>query len=301
MVSDVLHGGVWYQRRRPAALSLDRDVCKHSEPKFLFWIGDFDAHLSGPGLRIHLRIDVADLPLPRRIRKRLRRNGGTRTDTDAREILLVEVCDDPDCREIDDREQLRGRVHVQTGICGAFGDDAGDRGEDCGDGAHLLAKTEIGDRRWRQAEQFEPRFGALDRRESGRVLRMKPLQFLTAGRSDLDQLPGALQLALVRLQFCASRDEPCLCLCQLRAEDFRQGLPAPHRLAQFRLHARHAATDKRSDHDLLVRVRLNDAWQAQRGCVTARRYRRDDDSRALNRLRRQCDDDVRRGGPGGWR
>lgn len=95
-VSDMLYGCVRYQCRGPTVFSLDVHGGKHSQSKLLSGIRHFDAQLCGPGLGIHLRIDVADLPMQGRIRIRLRRNAGTRTDTDAREIFLIEVGDDPD-------------------------------------------------------------------------------------------------------------------------------------------------------------------------------------------------------------
>jgi hypothetical protein len=99
---------------------------------------------------------------------------------------------------------------------------------------------------------------------------VKPLEFLPASRSNLNQLLGALQFTLVGVEFRAGGDEPGFRFSQLWTEDLRQGLPAPHGLAKFCQHSRHPAGHQRSNCHLFVRVCLNDAWQAQHRRAAAR-------------------------------
>jgi len=291
-IVDILHRGPRDARDRDMASAFNADVGKHAQSKLRAGIRDVDTRLGRSGGGTDLGIDVAHPPRQDNVRIRFRRHARRRANADTRKVLLVDIGDDPHRRQIDDCEHLRGGIHVHAGIGHALGDDAADWRRNRGDGADVLPRRETIDGGCRQAEQLEARSRAFESRELRGVLGVQPFELLTTGRANLHQLLSSLQFAFVGVELGAGRDIARLRLRQFRAEDLRYLLTAPHTLPEFDTYPRHAARDKRRDHDLFVRVGLDDSWQPEYRSASANRDRGKPDSSALNRLGCQCHRDV---------
>jgi hypothetical protein len=151
------------QLRRPARGRSEAHVGEHPQPQLVPRIRHLDAGLGGPRLRTHPRIDVVDASRQREPRIGRRRDGGWHPELDAAEIPFIDVRDDPDAGQVDDREQRRRRLDVEAHIGRTIGDDARQRRphlqRDAGCG---MAGAQVLDRVVLDTQQPQARRGAVD-------------------------------------------------------------------------------------------------------------------------------------------
>src|SRR5712691_1905948 len=254
MIADALHRAAWDHRHLSVRGCGDLEVRVHAEAELLMRVGHLHPDARRARVRTDLRIDVTDAALPYEAGIGGCGDGGRAADTHAREITFVQRADDPDRREIDDREHFRRGIDVQTDVGGALGDDARDWRGDIRRRLNLPAWQQGVDSRCRHPEQYEARSEALDACQLRGMFRMEALQLLLTGRTNRDELRRSIELPLVRLELGLCGQVLRLRISQFRAEDLRQRLTAPHLVAELHEHARHAAHDERRDHDLLVGI-----------------------------------------------
>src|SRR5262249_1366413 len=109
-VVDRLHRGAWHNRDPFRGAGFDPHGAEHPEAKAAAAVRRLDPNLPRPCPGIDSRIDVRDSALQRVVGHgwQCDRRGGSYTD--AREVALVEIADDPNGTQIRDHEELLTRT-----------------------------------------------------------------------------------------------------------------------------------------------------------------------------------------------
>ncbi len=187
---------------------VDRHVGEHLGLQLPLRVVELDAHLHGPRLLVDGGVDVRDGAVPDAPGPVRKRHGRLLPEGEARQLVLVDVREHPDVREVEDVEERVGRRHLHAVVRRAGRHVPRDRRVDRQGAdrlAVLLDPLDVGGRDLpeeqalaRRGEQVPAALrGGRDARRAERLRRLEREEVLLLGRVELGAVEEREDLTLL--------------------------------------------------------------------------------------------------------